>query len=202
MKKMKVFYLIAVLALLSVSVVTFSGIVQAGAVPEGFEGVPWGASRDRVIKTMSEQGYRQITHPQYSSPDILVFNGSFAGFPCLTMIFYFINNSLYEGHAENCNRSSSPPQADFTFNRIVKMLSEKYGPPNNRLSRPLEGHKPIEIASWEFVDNRSSDKYWIAVHDHVTWFTDTRGDQYVVDVFYGASSLEERLKERLKKNAY
>ena len=59
MKKMKVFYLVVVFALLAISVILFSGIAQAGAVPDGFMGVPWGASKDQVIKTINRvEGFR------------------------------------------------------------------------------------------------------------------------------------------------
>ena len=200
MKKMKMLYLVTVLALLSV--VLFSGIAQAGAVPEGFMGVPWGASKAQVIKAMSEQGCQQITHPQFSSPDTLVFNGSFAGASCPIIYFSFIRNSFYEGKANYCNKSPNPAWPQVTYKNIVDMLSEKYGPPTNRSSeteRTNDGKEhPLLSTIWNFVDNRSSDKYFIIVSCHVGWFRDTTGDQYMVDVYYRASSLEERLKKNAK----
>jgi len=86
---MKVFYLVAVLALLIISVVMFSGIAQAGAVPNGFMGIPWGASKDQVIKATSGQGYRQLSTPW---PDVLSFRGAFAGAPC-ELLFNFEKTS-------------------------------------------------------------------------------------------------------------
>ncbi len=51
MKKMRVFYLVAVLALLSISIVTFSDITRAGTVPEAFE------------EYVSEGGYFKVALP-------------------------------------------------------------------------------------------------------------------------------------------
>jgi hypothetical protein len=103
MKKMKVFYLVVVFALLVVSVIMFSGIARAGEVPDGFMGIPWGASRDQIIKTMSEQGYQQSTYDV--KPNRLDFKGDFAGVPCLHLYFYLSANSFYEGSASGCARS-------------------------------------------------------------------------------------------------
>ena len=194
MKKVKLFYLIAVLALLSVSVVTFSGIVQAGTVPDGFMGVPWGANKAQVIKTMSEQGYQQLTCVQAGIDD-LCFQGVFAEASCV-LEFSFTGNSFYEGRARHCNRSESPDWPQLTFKNIVDMLSEKYGPPTKRGSEMEPGGYPRSSAVWHLVDNRSSDKYLIVVKCELRGFI--TGAQYVVDVFYGASSLEERLKKNAK----
>lgn len=195
MKKMRVFYLVAVLALLTVSVVMFSGIAQAGAVPDGFAGIPWGASKDQIIKTMNERGYRQYTG---TAPGQLEFKGAFAGAHC-DLIFLLIANSFYWGSANSCDRFPYPMPPQETYRRMVEMLSEKFGPPQRRresiTGKTNDGREyPDWSATWNLVDSRTSDKYSITVYFHVTWFVDTTGDQYVVDINYSADSLEKRLK--------
>ena len=195
MKKMKVFYLIAFLVLLSVSVIMFSGIARAGAVSDGFAGVPWGANKDQVINIMGKRGYRQLGTKPLGD---LVFSGEFAGVPC-ELSFRLIDDSFYEGYAWFGHTEKS--QA--TFNRIVDMLSERYGPPQDRGSkteRTNDGKEhPSVFAKWEFVNDRSSDKYSIYVIYHVSWVADTRAEaQYVVDITYSADSLKKKLIEQIR----
>ena len=203
MKKMKVLYMVTVLALLAISVVLFSGIARAGAVPEGFAGVPWGASRDRVIKTMSEQGYLQLTSEK---PGNLKFRGNFANCPCI-LSFSLIANSFYKGGAENCAKGPYRQAAQEYLERIVNMLSEKYGPLEDRnysLNPSAEYEKRLEAggpalfyayARWHLVDSRTSDKYSIDVFLYRGWFADGTLN-YVVGVSYQADSLEKRLEKK------
>jgi hypothetical protein len=203
MQKVKVLYLIAVLALLAISVVMFSGIAQAGAVPEGFMGVPWGATRDRVIKAMSEQGYRQLTSEE---PSNLKFRGNFANCPCI-LSFSLIANSFYRGGAENCAKGPYRQAAQLYLERIVNMLSEKYGPLEDRdysVNNSAKDEKQLEAggpalyyayAQWHLVDSRTSDKYSINVFLYRSWFADGTLN-YVVGVSYRADSLEKRLEKK------
>ena len=99
MKRLKVFYPVIVFTLLAVSVVMFSGIAPAGEVPDGFIGIPWGASRDQIIKTMNERGYRQLTG---TGPGQLAFRGAFAGTSC-ELVFSLTASSFTSGSA-TCER--------------------------------------------------------------------------------------------------
>lgn len=84
MKKTKAIYLVVVFALLVVYVIMFPGIARAGAVPDGFIGVPWGASTEQIVKVMNERGYRQLTG---TTTGKLAFKGAFAGAPCKLFLF-------------------------------------------------------------------------------------------------------------------
>jgi hypothetical protein len=203
MKKLRVFYLIVVLTLLAVSVVISSGITQAGAVPDGFMGVPWGAGRDQIIKAMSERGYQQLTS---DNPNQLNFKGAFAGVPCLHLYFDLSANSFYRGAAYGCARSADHQSTQETLNRIVNMISEKYGPPQGRHSgryaynpgfRNCKGC-PEEYASWDFVDSRS-DKYSISLElSPSTFFYTNEAEACRVDItiIYEAESLGKRLEKK------
>jgi hypothetical protein len=209
MKKTRVFYLVAVLALLVASVVMFSGIARAGAVPDGFMGIPWGASKDQIIKTMSERGYRQLTSEESNQ---LHFKGDFAGVPCLHLYFSLRANSFYSGSAWGCAWSTYHRGTQAIFERMVNTLSEKYGPPQKRESGKIDGKDvpmgraecmgsgyPTGWARWDFVDSRS-DKYSIEIaldassyYDMTEKVTPCRVDIYII---YEADSLEERLKKK------
>lgn len=197
MKKTKAIYLVVVFALLVVSVIMFSGIARAGAVPDGFLGIPWGASTEQIVKVMNERGYRQLTG---ATPGNLVFKGAFAGTPC-QLHFSLLANSFYSASAVYCDRSDYPLRPQSTYRQICAELSKKYGPPTDSRSDKLKANDgkeyPQEGAWWDFVDSRTSDKYSIKVTFGVTWFpNDNKGDQYVVNIFYYADSLGERLEKK------
>jgi hypothetical protein len=161
-------------------------------------GVPWGASKDQVIKAMSEQGYRQLNSPW---PDVLAFRGAFAGAPC-QLLFRFIVNSFYSGEAENCGRSDFPGVPLSICRRTVGTLSEKYGPPQKHESgkqKDNNGEEHLfEYAIWNLVDSRTSDKYTINVQFFATWFNDIPEvkAEYITNIEYTADSLRERLEKK------
>lgn len=195
MNKMQVFNLIVILALLSVSVVMFSCRPQASVVqvvPEGFVGVPWGASRDQVIKIMRERGYRSLGTGGIggSGAVVLNFRGEFTTVPC-SLSFILIDDSFYEGEAMFYRPDMPQPNKTLqtTFDNIDGMLSEKYGPPRERESssyKDKEGiDRPSKSTFWYLVDNKSSDIYTVQVML-----------DYYVTVYYRACSLETRLKNK------
>lgn len=192
MKKMKAFYLVLVFALYVASVIIFPGIAKAGAVPDGFIGVPWGASRDQIVKTMNERGYQRLT----AAPGKLEFKGDFAGTPC-QLTFHLLANFFIRGQAGYCEWSDHSIGPQSTYRRIVKELSKKYGPPTDLSTvevKPNVGAGfPSENALWELVDSRTSDKYRIQVSVDITFLN---GAKYAVYIMYSARSLEERLKKK------
>lgn len=199
MKKTRARYPVVVLALFVMSVVTFSGIAQADTVPDGFIGVPWGASIEQIIKTMNERGYQQLTESPLVGglpPGELVFRGAFAGTPC-QLTFKLVANSFYSAEAMGCARSDHPVMPQDTYRQIVNELSEKFGPPQehwskNEINNGIE--IPYEKTAWGLVDSKTSDKYSIEVDFTGTWFTDTEGVQYAIFIDYRADSLGKRLK--------
>lgn len=190
MKRMRMFYLSTIFVLCTATLVMFSGIARAGEVPDGFAGIPWGASHDQINKTMSQRSYRQITS---EVPGGLIFKGAFAEASC-QLYFNLTANSFHPGKADFCDISPDPRLPQATFNRIIKMLSEKYGPPRLRQSEP---EVLLEHVSWQFIDSRSSDKYSIRVHFwHCATNDGTGTPKYSVEVIYAADSLRERLKKK------
>jgi len=189
MKKVKLFYLVAVLALLAISVIMFSCKQRASVVPDGFAGVPWGATKDQIIHIMGKRPYGQIAIG--SGVLLLQFKGEFAEVPS-ELEFRLIADSFYEGYARI--RHTETPQV--TFKRIVDMLSEKYGPTKDRESGLDKDDKgidhPYESAFWRLADKKSSDTY--TIQTRLMSFNVTNKIQYEVDVNYRAYSLEERLK--------
>jgi len=125
MKKMGALYQVAFFALLMLSVFMLSGIAQAGPVPDGFAGVPWGASRADVEKVMAERNYPKDTD---SKADIYVYNGEFAGYKA-DLLFKFINNKVYEGGALFLWHETNKELIDIYFSEFESQLSKKYGEP-------------------------------------------------------------------------
>ncbi|TRZ88817.1 MAG: tetratricopeptide repeat protein [Methanosarcinales archaeon] len=172
------------------------------AVAKGFMGIPWGASTQQIIKTMSEQGYRQLTG---TKPGKLAFRGAFAEVPC-ELEFYLIANSFYSGSADHCAIGPYRVGPQRYFEQVVKMLSEKYGPPQNHdyFGASAEKEKEIEaggaaiicaFAEWDLVDSRTSDKYSVDVVLWRAWYADGTLN-YDVSISYKADSLWERLRKK------
>ncbi len=198
MKKMKVFYLVILL------LTVMFGPSQAGTVPDGVAGIPWGASRDQIIKAMSEQGYQQLKDAELKEIGTdLGFRGVFAGESC-QLIFRLVANSFYFCWADRIAQSPSRQWPQESFERIVKMLTEKYGPPQKRDSQPVSDLQVAgsalycEAAEWDLVDSRTSDKYSIRAILYRVGKTDHTLD-YTVCVTYWAKSLFDRLLDRLEK---
>ncbi len=209
MKKTKVLYPVVVFALFVVSVVMFPGIARAGAVPEGFMGIPWGASKDQIIKAMNEQGHRQLTSEKSNQLD---FEGDFAGVPCLHLYFNLRANSFYSGSAWGCAWSTNHRYTQNIFEGMVNTLSKKYGPPQKRESGKIDGKdvssiraecvrsgNPTGWARWGFVDSRS-DQYSIRTAlDATSYYNMTeKVTPCRVDIFiiYEADSLGKRLEKK------
>ncbi|MBA4389938.1 MAG: hypothetical protein C0399_03270 [Syntrophus sp. (in: bacteria)] len=121
MEKTKVLYLVVT----TVLVVIFAGIAKAGDVPDGFAGLPWGASRAEVKKAMAERYYPK--DPE-SKAHVYIYNGEFAGYKA-DLVFRFINNKVYEGGALFLYRETNKYSIDQCFSDLEAQLIRKYGNP-------------------------------------------------------------------------
>ncbi len=158
----------------------------AAPAPEGFVGVPWGATRAQVKQTMSERGWMRLTT---DSPASEAFRGAFNGMPG-QLEFVFAGESFVEGKADLLARV---PERNISFTakkyeETVKILTEKYGPPN-------DGE-----ACWKIVDDNTGDKYTITVLFFGIGFYDTmdgmREKHTSFSVTYTAESLKKRLRNQ------
>ena len=179
-------------------------------VPDGFMGIPWGASKDQIIKTMRERGLRQVTSEESNSLEFI--NGDFAGVPCYMLSFSLTANAFHRGSAEGCQRSPHHGVTQTTFISLVNTLSEKYGTPQHRESGKMDGEDhhmhfveckgsgyPTGRADWDFVDSRS-DQYEISIVLDVSVLHDMTEKPMPcrVDIFiwYRAESLGKRLEKK------
>jgi hypothetical protein len=196
MKKMKVVYQIVVLVLLAISVIMFSGIAQAGLVPDGLAGVPWGATRSEVKKIMIENGFQEKADPFSSEPyPGLVFYGSFANRMCY-LYFEFKGKAFCSGTVMKYSYSSREIIAEFNY--FVKLVTDKYGAPQkNECMKTNTGVCGSYDAEWTFVDSASSDVYTItfgaAAPEAALFKAGT--PVYFFALKYTAESLKKRLKE-------
>jgi hypothetical protein len=147
----------------------FALTAYAAPVPEGFVGVPWGSSRDQVIKIMSERGWREAYH------DGKTYYGSFAGFPEGLIIFGYTGNVMTSGSAE-LQRATSGYQSRQVFDDAYKLISEKYGPAeiNSMKNSDRTSSMPVLYwTKWQIVDDVSSDRYEITLgtSDSIYWVT-------------------------------
>ena len=152
MTKTKTFYLIIVLVLLAVSDAIFSGIVRADEVPDGFAGIPWGASRATVEKAMAERYYPKDSD---SKADVYIYQGEFAGYKAW-LIFRFTNNKVYEGAALFLWHEASRDLIDRYFNEFEVQLIKKYG--NPRLLYRAEGGEDWKPWNdeWEIINSNTT----------------------------------------------
>jgi hypothetical protein len=148
----KTILLAIVFTFLAVSVVMFSSITQAaGTIPDGFAGVPWGASRAEVEKAMAERHYSK--DPE--SKTAVIYNGEFAGYKG-DLIFRFMNNKLYEGDALFLWHDPNKWRIDKYFSELEIQLIKKYG--NPRYKYRAEGREPWNPCSddWELTDSNTN----------------------------------------------
>jgi len=165
-------------------------------VPDGFEGIPWGANRDEVTKTMSERGYSHVK-PEPNEP--LQFHGKDVIVPG-KLFFYFRYNSFYKVEAYYYDESPQPEPARQFFQKLFKAHLDKYFMPklhdvNSRKDDcyRCQGNTILESARWETVDAKS-DRYTIGISlGEYTGMGRKKG--YFVHLTYEADSLLERLKK-------
>lgn len=183
----KRWYIAAVLV--AVWLLTLTAPICAAPVPEGFVGVPWGATQEQVIKMMSERGWREAFGDGKS------FYGFFAGFPGI-VTFEFTGNAMTGGRAE-LERATNGYNSKHTFDAGYKLLSEKYGQaviqtynnPDRKSSMPV-----LYQAEWELVDDASADKYAIMLWTSDAFYLRDGTRLYLVGVNYTNKSLKDRKK--------
>jgi len=188
--KSRISFLLAILLLL----LCFTVSAYAAPSPEGFVGVPWGASRAQVKQIMIERGWIRCTD---SSPNEEVFKGAFDGMVC-DLHFVMAGNFFVEGYADPLARRPIRYSGATTsaYEATVKHLTEKYGVPQNKGVPDYHGFTQGTAITWEFGDGVTADKYAIRIiiNSEGTWFADVDGKQTYFDVVYEAISLRERLK--------
>lgn len=169
------------------------------ASPEGFVGVPWGASRAQVKQLMSERGWLQHAN---SHADEEAFKGAFDGHEG-DLHFAMAGNAFVEGSAIPLARFPTRAFAStkHAYEATVQHLSQKYGPPTKTGFDSFSvGHMLVwgQTTSWEFGDGITADQYRIRVilNSEGTWFSDVDGQHTYFAVIYEAVSLRERLKKQ------
>jgi hypothetical protein len=161
----------------------FAVTAYAEPVPEGFVGVPWGTTREQVRKIMSERGWLRLTG---SAPTEESFNGAYNGMTG-QLTFIFAGESFVEGRADFLARVPERSIAFTTkkYEETVKILTEKYGPPNNGSS------------TWKITDARTGDEYTMFALFIEMGFYDTmdgmKEKHTSFSVTYRADSLKKRL---------
>ncbi|MFH1615687.1 MAG: hypothetical protein ABIG61_11475 [Planctomycetota bacterium] len=151
MKKTRMFYLVAVFALLAVSIVMFSGIARAGAATvDGFVGVPWGASKQQVAKAMAQQGFTLVDEIKGAYGEYGVYRGTFVDQPA-DLAFQFGKNGLCAGQADLLGvRDKDLFIAKIVYRDIKRLLVTKYGPPDHADDSPVVGSYGEAIISiWQ-----------------------------------------------------
>lgn len=189
------------LGILLVFLISINSNALAASSPEGFVGVPWGASRSQVKQLMNERGWERCTDSPQTEE---VFKGSFNGLSG-DLHFVIVGNALVEGAADPLARyplrNSTATQRE--YERTIKSLTEKYGPPQKTEVNGMSysGNNVVAwgpTAVWEFGDGVTTDKYEISVtfNSEGTNFFGMAGKQTYFVVVYKAISLRERLKNK------
>jgi len=139
------------------SIVASSGSAHAAPVPDGFLGVPWGASPEDVEKAMAERHHAKDPD---SKPDRYIYVGSFAGERAY-LIFSFINGKLFEGGANLIDVFRDAGEGDYRglvdlrFRTLEESLVQKYGKPAYRYPGTNEPWKPISV-TWNLEDQQAT----------------------------------------------
>jgi hypothetical protein len=196
MKKMQVFYLVVVLALLAVSVVMFSGVAWADGTCEGFVGVPWGASKEQVQAAMANKGFPLIEH---WTSDCDVYRGTFAGYPA-ELKFFFEKNVFYSGRAEFLDRTSTEPQqAGLVYEEIKRLFQAKYGLYNYELCTgtgcdKARAHDDYNrFCTWKDITSTATSHGTVEIGIN-RWASDTLDIKFYIRVTYRISKQWAPLK--------
>lgn len=180
----------------------------APPTPDGFDGIPWGANREQIIKTMDERGFTTKGTIRWEGmpPSTLLFRGAFDGVSC-QLEFVSMNNALYAGSATQLGLFSPPGHLEEIYRRMVSQLSKKYGPPQSDKKDEYKNDEGEILergwgATWEIIDKESSDKYAIDVSlimPGSAYYSNAPNPdkpEPSVTVSYSAVSLLERLKTK------
>jgi hypothetical protein len=97
--------------------------IPAGAAgPDGFAGVPWGATLDQVDQAMRDRGFQQLSSP---ASNIRFYSGSFGGYGG-TLQFNFFRNALYAGQFNTSSRGNYN-WVQQVGTEFVNTVTAKYG---------------------------------------------------------------------------
>ena len=179
----------------------FAGISCGAPYPEGFVGIPWGASRDQVVKVMNERGF--TTEGTVSSQDqpasTLLYRGAFDGQPC-QLEFYFSSNAMFKGRASHLGLLQPAGAQLALYRQLVNLVSAKYGLPQaDKIQEDKTNTGEIwrfGKAEWLFTVGEAPDKYRIEADliPPVMYFSKYNKSLGYIFITYTAVSLEERLK--------
>ena len=158
-------------------------------IAQGYEGIPWGTGREQIIRALNQRGWRYVERD--SVPYCLKFRAVSAGAPLEKQLF--MENGYFVGiNIVALIRTPDPQAAYSAFLDKKEELSREYGLPSSQSGGGLD---PIWAYTWNIIDKRNSDKYYIHIEYASSHFSDNINElQYYVDYFAIAESLAERLK--------
>ncbi len=171
--------------------------------PEGFAGVPWGATRQQVVNAMNERGFSTqgtITRGGLP-PGTLLYRGTFDGEPC-QLEFYLQNNALCFGQVAHLGLFTGQVNLERLYKRVVGQLGEKYGPPEYDSRRNDGTNERFWRAGWTLTDGATGDKFDILVlldipgYSYYSNAPNPNKPEPSITVMYTAVSLKERLQKR------
>jgi hypothetical protein len=192
-------------AIATVCLLLAAGLAPAYAapVPEGFAGVPWGATRQQVFDVMKERGF--TTQGTIASaglpPGSLVFRGTFDGVPC-QLEFYLQNNALYAGQATHMGLFTGHVNLQGIYKQVVGQLGGKYGPPEYDARNEYGKGERSWRAGWNLADDATGDKFAIGVVLDIpgaTYYSNAPNPnkpEPSVTIAYTAVSLKAKLQKR------
>ena len=161
-------------------------LTSYAASVDGFIGVPWGATQQQIDSAMKEKGFPHHDFMPY-------YVGSFAGYTARALSFQLKHDSFYEGQASICHteENSGHGEVRACSQKIVSMISEKYGQPTGR----KDTHRNAYCLYWEGLQNAGTSdkitiKVWTSIPDKL--------NGGIVQVTYTNNSLLERLKYKDK----
>lgn len=97
--------------------------IPAGAAgPDGFAGVPWGATQDQVDQAMRDRGFQRLSS---QVPNMQLYSGTFGGYAG-SLQFVFFRSALYEGLFNTSSRGNYD-WVQQVGTEIVNTLMAKYG---------------------------------------------------------------------------
>jgi len=171
------------MAALSCLLLTLQVPAYAQAV-DGFLGVPWGASKNQVVKAMEDRGFP--VRPPFDNQ----FTGEFAGYQGANLAFFLERNSFYWAQASICHtpENTGYPEVQSCGQNLENMIRSKYGTPAGR----RQTHSNAYEITWGGVRNSTgSDEITISLW--VCYPDPLNGG--IVQVNYKNNSLLRRLKQ-------
>lgn len=182
------------ISVLLLAAMLIGAILPVSAAPEtqlnSIMGISWGASPEHGRKLMAESGYSFVWEgtDAGTGSQILEFKGSYASLPAYVQLF-FMNQQMWLLQARISDEEYG---MDYAFDKINKLLQEKYGQISDSQIYNIYRNIPLTRYTWKLDGNTKT----IKLSKSKTFYVDKTKMNGGASVTYENIQLYETLKKK------